>query len=109
MVAEDTDVRLTDEFENIKKWACDNKMIINLSKTQGIVFHRINPRPSSPSRHSLYPDPLAYLDQVYETKLLGVTFNDRSTFNSRAQYNTYCVNDSTFVANEVAAQAGSSN
>jgi hypothetical protein len=39
------------EFENIKKWVCDNKMITNLSKAKEIVFH--NPNPSC----SLYPNP----------------------------------------------------
>jgi hypothetical protein len=80
LVPEITDVSLTDEFENIKKWACDNKMIINLSKTKEIVFHRPNPR------HSLYPDPLVYIDQVHETKLLGVVLNHRLVFNSHVQY-----------------------
>jgi hypothetical protein len=46
-------------------------MIINQSKTKGLVFRRPNPR------HSLYPDPLAYTDQMHETMLLGVVVNSK--------------------------------
>jgi hypothetical protein len=53
LVLEVIDVCLTDKFENHYKWARDNKMIINLSKREEIVFDRSNPP------HSLYPDPLA--------------------------------------------------
>jgi hypothetical protein len=80
LVPEITDVCLADEFENIKKWASHNKMIINLNKTKEIVFHRPNPR------HCLYPDPLAYIDQVHETKLLGLVLNHRLVFNAHVQY-----------------------
>jgi hypothetical protein len=80
LVPEITDVCLADEFENIKKWASDNKMIINLNKTKEIVFHRPNPR------HSLCPDPLAYIVQVHETKLLGLVLNHRLVFNAHVQY-----------------------
>jgi hypothetical protein len=42
-VPEKTNISIFREFENIKKWAVDNKMIINLSKTKEIVFRRPNP------------------------------------------------------------------
>jgi hypothetical protein len=44
------------------KWACDNKRIINVSKTNKIVSQRPNPR------HGLNPNTLAYIDQLNETK-----------------------------------------
>ena len=37
LVPEITDISIYQEFENIKKWSIDNKMIINLSKTKEIV------------------------------------------------------------------------
>ena len=80
LTPEITDVSLSDEFENIKKWASVNKMVINLSKTKEIVFHRPNPR------HSLDPYPLAFIEQVRETKLLGLVLNHRMSFNAHVQY-----------------------
>ena len=44
LVPSDSDVGLDDEFENIKQWARDNKMILNITKTKEIVFRRPNPR-----------------------------------------------------------------
>jgi hypothetical protein len=66
LVSEITNVCLADEFENVKKWASYNKMIISLNKTKEIVFLRPNPR------HCLHPDPLAYIDQVHEIRLHGL-------------------------------------
>jgi phage protein D len=64
------------DIENFKKRARDYNMIINLSKTKEIVFHRPNPL------LSLYPDSLAYIDQVHGTTLLGIVLNHRLAFNS---------------------------
>ena len=36
---------LVDEFDNIKGWAAQNHMVINLQKTKELVFRRSNPRP----------------------------------------------------------------
>ena len=44
LVPEHTDVQLCDEYDAIKLWTKRNKMIINASKTNEIVFHRPNPR-----------------------------------------------------------------
>ena len=35
-----SDVSLLSEFEHLKQWAADNKMIINISKTKELVFQR---------------------------------------------------------------------
>jgi hypothetical protein len=80
LVPEITDVCLADEFENIKKCASHNKMIIKLNKIKEIVFQRPNPR------HCLYPDPLAYIDQVHETEILGPVMNNSFVFNAHVQY-----------------------
>ena len=44
LVPEPTDAQLCDEYEAIQLWALRNKMIINASKTEEIVFRRPNPR-----------------------------------------------------------------
>jgi hypothetical protein len=66
LVPKITDFCFTYAFNNIEKWAHDNRMIFNLSKTKEIVFHRPNPH------HSFYREPLADIGQVHETKLLGI-------------------------------------
>ena len=38
LVPEITDVDINDEFNNVLKWAEDNYMIVNLCKTNEIVF-----------------------------------------------------------------------
>jgi len=42
LVPSNSDVELDDEFENVKQWAKDNRMILNSSKTKEIVFRRPN-------------------------------------------------------------------
>ena len=44
LVPEKTDIQIQDEFNSITKWAADNKLTINLSKTKEVIFHRPNPR-----------------------------------------------------------------
>ena len=48
-----TDIELHEEFDNIQKWATNNKMLINLDKTKELVFHRPN------SRCFVLPPPVA--------------------------------------------------
>jgi len=74
LVPDDSDVDLEDEFENIKQWARDNRMIINFVKTKEIVFKRPN------SRLSVYPSPLPQTEQVKVAKLLGVILSERLLF-----------------------------
>jgi len=53
-----SDIALAQEFVHIKKWAEDNKMVINLNKTKEIVFRR----PSI--RHLLAPAPVSGIERV---------------------------------------------
>jgi len=57
LVPSDSGVGFEDEFENVKQWAKDNKMILNITKTKEIVFRRPNPR------LSLHPSPLPILNR----------------------------------------------
>jgi len=74
LVPADTDLDLTREFNRIKQWAAENKMVINLHKTKEIAFRRPNPK------LFVCPDPLDHVHQVSCAKLLGVTFKDNFKF-----------------------------
>lgn len=76
LIPEASDVDLVTEFDNIRRWADLNKMIINLGKTKEIVFHRPNPKidlliPSIPE-----------ICRVKEVKLLGVVITSNLKFDS---------------------------
>ena len=70
LVPQNTDVDLSLEFQHIKNWAADNRLIINVSKTKEIVLHR--PR----ARYFSVPVPVDGVDQVACCKLLGVLFQN---------------------------------
>ena len=56
-----SDVSLLSEFEHVKQWAADNKMIINISKTKELVFQR----PSL--KHFLAPSAVCGIEQCKAT------------------------------------------
>ena len=66
LVPEKTDVQIHEEFNNITKWAADNKLTVNMSKTKELIFHRPNPRNYLPSAEMIE------IERVTFTKLLGV-------------------------------------
>ena len=74
LVPEHTDVQLEDEFQALKHWAANNKMILNMLKTKEIVFHRPNPCLYAP------PPLLTDIERVNVIKLLGLFITDRPTF-----------------------------
>jgi hypothetical protein len=76
LVPEHTDVQWTDEFEAVRTWASDNKMVINISKTKEIVFRRSNPR------LDVYLPNLPHIERITETKLLGVVFSSTLHFDA---------------------------
>jgi hypothetical protein len=65
LVPEHTDVELDVELSAINAWSTKNMMIINYSKTNEIVFHRLNL-----NMHLIIPS-LPGIEQIEETKLLG--------------------------------------
>jgi hypothetical protein len=69
-----SNIGVKEEFENIKQWADNNCMKINIDKTREIVFHR----PSS--KHFVCPAPVCGIDQVVVAKLLGVHISDSFTY-----------------------------
>jgi hypothetical protein len=80
LVPEHTDVQLTDEFEAIRTWASDNKMVINISKTKEIVFRRPNPR------LDVYLPTLPHIERITEAKLLGVVFSSTLHFDAHVNF-----------------------
>ena len=79
LVPENSDVPLESEFEHIRQWTVDNKMILNLDKTKEIVFHRPNPR------NFLAPSAIIGIEQVSEVKLLGVYFTSTLNFEAHVK------------------------
>jgi len=70
LVLSDSDTDLVDEFDNIKQWAAQNHMVINLQKNKELVFRRPNPR------LVVLPVPLNQIEQVHCAKLLGIYLSD---------------------------------
>jgi len=65
LVPETPDVDIVTEFNSVKVWATQNKMVINFLKTK-MVFHRPIPR------NIIYPPVLDSIEPVTVAKLLGV-------------------------------------
>jgi hypothetical protein len=80
LVPENTDIPLSQEFDNIKTWALQNKMIINFNKTKELVFYRPNPH------HSVHPLPVDVIERIPEAKVLGVFLNGNFHFESHLQF-----------------------
>ena len=76
LVPADTDLDLTQEFNHIKHWATENKMVINLYTTKELVFRRPNPT------LFVYPGPFDHVHQVSCAKLLDVTFKENFQFDA---------------------------
>ena len=92
LVPEKMDVELSAEFENILKWATDNYMIVNVSKTKDIVFHR-------PSAYSLLPPVLTGIELVVSAKLLGVTFCHNLKYNDHVKtFLLFAASDVTYLS-----------
>ena len=68
----DIGLGLLQEFNHVKQWAQDNKMVINLLKTKEIVFRRPNPM------LHITPLPIPGVQQV--SIVLGVTLCDTLSF-----------------------------
>jgi hypothetical protein len=63
---ENSNTMVETEMNHVMNWARDNKMLVNLSKTMELVFHRPN------LSHDLLPPPLPDIVRVTAAKLLGV-------------------------------------
>jgi len=70
----------SEEFEHIRAWARANKMLINMSKTKELVFHR--PHPS----RSHMPLAIDNIEQVKIARLLGVVLSGNLDFDEHVTY-----------------------
>ena len=77
---QNTDVDLSLEFQHIKNWAAENRLINNVCKTMEIVLHR--PR----ARYFSVPAPVDGVDQVACCKLLGVLFLNNFKMEEHASF-----------------------
>ena len=77
LVPEITDIELHDEFAHIQQCADENSMVLNLSKTEEMVFDRPHP-----SKFCL-PPPLEGIERVQTAKLLAVVFQGSFSFITR--------------------------
>jgi hypothetical protein len=102
LVPEHTDVQLIDEFEAIRTWASDNKMIINISKTKEIVFRRSNPR------LDVYLPNLPYIERITEAKLLGIVFSSTRHFDAHVNCVLKVCNQRSFLLRKFRGQGLSS-
>ena len=82
----------------MQKWACNNKLSINLSKTKEIVFHRPNPR------SIIVPSPLPNIEQVTSIKLLGVYISHDLATNAQTEYVLKICNQRLYLLNQLKKQ-----
>ena len=84
-------VSLLSEFEHVKQWAADNKMIINISKAKELVFQR----PSL--KHFLAPSAVCGIEQVHSAKLLGVIFKNNLSFDEHVTAVLKCCSQPAYI------------
>ena len=80
MLTENTDVDAKNELKHVMQWATDNRMIVNLSKSKEVVFHR--PKPSK----AIMPTSLSTIERVVMCKLLGVTIDCNLSFSEHVNF-----------------------
>ena len=98
LVPEITCLSIEEEIRFVQKWACDNKLSINLSKTKEIVFHRPNPR------SILVTSPLQTIERVTSTKLLGVCISHHFATNAQTEYVLKICNQRLYLLNQLKKQ-----
>ena len=86
-----SDVSLLSEFEHVKQWAADNKMIINITKTKEIVFRR----PSV--KQFLAPSAVCGIEQVTSVKLLGIIFKNNLSFDEHVTAVLKCCSQRAYI------------
>ena len=94
-----TSLSIEEEFRCVQKWACDNKLSVNLSKTKEIVFYRLNPR------SIIVPSPLPNIDRVTIIKLLGVYISHDLATNAQTEYVLKICNQSLYLLNQLKKQS----
>ena len=79
LVPANSDMDVATEFEHIKHWAMNNKMVINMSETKELVFRR----PSI--NYFVSPAAVPGIAQVDSAKLLGIIFDQKLNFHEQVE------------------------
>ena len=95
IVGELSDVSVETEFNNIKQWATDNKLKLNLSKTKELIFHK--PRLDCNTLPVVIPG----VTRVNEIKFLGVVFNSTLCFHQHVDSVSSVVNQRLYLLNKM--------
>ena len=82
----------------MQKWACDNKLCINLSKTKEIVFHWPNPR------SMIVLSPLPNIERLTSIKLLEVYISHDLATNAQTEYVLKICNQRLYLLNQLKTQ-----
>ena len=90
-----SDISFEDEFRHILQWSKDNKLRLNFSKTQEIVFKR----PGPGSRMLNLPPPLENIERVNSVKLLGCVLTDGLTGAKHVDFILNIVNQRLYLLN----------
>ena len=98
LVPEKNDADLEWKFLNVRKWTNDYKLMINMAKTNEIVFHRPN------ARNYLPPAELSGIERVMFAKLLGVWLQDDLGFRKHIDYVMHICNQSTYLFTQLKRQ-----
>ena len=91
-----TDISLEDEFQHILEWSNQNKLHLNLKKTQEIIFRR----PNISFRHVTLPDPLVSIERVHSVKLLGCILTDTLSASSHVDLILSIANQRLYLLNQ---------
>lgn len=95
MIPQNTDVCLEDEFKHVVQWSVQNKLIINLTKTKEMVFHRPGPC------RFIAPPPLVDIERVATFKLLGVYIASTLSMETHVNYVLSLVNQRLYLINQL--------
>jgi Reverse transcriptase (RNA-dependent DNA polymerase) len=95
MIPQNTDVCQEDEFKYVVQWSVQNKLIINLTKTKEMVFHRPGPC------RFIAPRPLVDIKHVATFKLLGVYIASTLSMETHVNYVLSLVNQRLYLMNQL--------
>ena len=91
-------MKLNTEFQNVLKWAKDNKLKLNLAKTKELVFHRPN------ARNYLPPEELPGVERVLYAKLLGVWLKGDLSTRKHVDYILHICNQRIYLLSQLRKQ-----
>ena len=98
LVPEKCDMDISEELQNVNKWADENKLKIYLAKTKELVFHRPN------VRNYLASSELPGLERILCAKLLGVSLQHDLGMRKHIDYVLHICNQRTYLLTQLKRQ-----